>query len=225
MAYAETDPNGQLQVAAFRQHLQKLGRIEGSNVRIDLRYAADPAQVRALVVQLLGLGPDLMVANSNFVTATMQSEVHGTPLVFVSVSDPIGSGFVKDLARPSGNITGFANFEPSMGGKWLEKLLEIAPRVKRVGLMLHPEPPNFGYLKSAEAAAPALKIELTGLEVKSGNDIERAFAAFAGISNSAMIVVPNVVAFANSNLIVALAAPAIGCPRSIRSPITPRRAD
>jgi putative ABC transport system substrate-binding protein len=206
MAYAESDPNGQLQVAAFRQQLQKLGWIEGNNVQIDLRYAADPAQVRPLAVELLGLGPDLMVANSNFVTATLQSEVRGTPLVFVSVSDPIGSGFVKELARPGGNITGFANFQASMGGKWLEKLLEIAPRVKRVGLMLHPEPPNFGYLKSAEAAARALKIELSGLEVKSGNDIERAFAAVAGTSNSAMIVVPNVVAFANSNLIVALAA-------------------
>jgi putative ABC transport system substrate-binding protein len=206
MAYAENDPNGQLQVAAFRQHLQKLGWTEGNNVRIDIRYATDPPQVRALAVELLGLGPDLMVANSNFVTATLQAEAQGTPLVFVSVSDPIGSGFVKDLARPGGNITGFANFQSSMGGKWLEKLLEIAPRVERVGLMLHPEPPNFGYLKSAEAAAPALKIELTDLQVKSGNDIERAFAAFAGKPNSAMIVVPNVVAFANSNLIVALAA-------------------
>jgi putative ABC transport system substrate-binding protein len=85
-------------------------------------------------------------------------------LVFVSVSDPVGSGFVKDLARPGGNVTGFANFQPSMGGKWLETLREIAPRLERVGLMLRPEPPNIGYLKSAEAAAPSLKIKLVPLE-------------------------------------------------------------
>src|SRR2546427_8662987 len=83
-----------------------------------------------------------MVSNSNLVTTILQSEVHGIPLVFVSVSDPIGSGFVKSLARPGGNVTGFANFQPSMGEKWLEKLREIAPRDERIGLMMRPEPPN-----------------------------------------------------------------------------------
>jgi len=116
MAYKESDPNGQVQVEAFRQQLRKLGWMEGSNVQIDVRYAADdPAGIRALAVELLGRGPDLMVSNSNFVTSILQSEVRGIPLVFVSVSDPIGSGFVKDLARPGGNVTGFANFQPSMG--------------------------------------------------------------------------------------------------------------
>jgi putative tryptophan/tyrosine transport system substrate-binding protein len=96
-----------------------------------------------------------MVSNSNFVTTILQSEVRTIPLVFVSVSDPIGSGFVQDLARPGGNITGFANFQPTIGGKWLEKLHEVAPQVQNVGLVMHPEPPNFGYLKSAEAAGAA----------------------------------------------------------------------
>ena len=127
MAYTESDPNGQVQVAAFRQQLQKLGWVEGSSIQIDFRYAAaDPARIRALARELLGLRPDLMVSNSNAVTTILQSEVQGLPLVFVSVSDPIGSGFVKDLARPGGNVTGFANFQPSMGGKWLEKLREIS---------------------------------------------------------------------------------------------------
>jgi len=143
MAYKESDPNGQVQVQAFRQELQKLGWIEGRNVQIDFRYAADdPGRIRALAVELLGRRPDLMVSNSNLVTTILQSEVRSIPLVFVSVSDPIGSGFVKDLARPGGNVTGFANFEPSMGGKWLEKLREIAPQVERVGLLLRPEPPT-----------------------------------------------------------------------------------
>jgi putative ABC transport system substrate-binding protein len=207
MAYTASDPNGQLQVAAFREQLQKLGWVEGSNVRIDFRYAADdPTRIRALAVELLGLKPDLMVSNSNAVTTILQSEVRNIPLVFVSVSDPIGSGFVKDLARPGGNVTGFANFQPSMGGKWLEKLRETAPQVERVGLMLHPEPPNIGYLKSAETAAASLKIRLTRLDVHDRAEVERAFATFAGEPRGGLIIAPNVVTFANSNLIVALAA-------------------
>ena len=127
MGYAESDPNGQLQVTSFRQQLLKLGWVEGSNIRIDFRFAADdPERIRALAVELLGLGPDVMVSNSNVVTTILQSEVRTIPLVFVSVSDPIGSGFVTDLARPTGNVTGFANFQPTMGSKWLELLRQIA---------------------------------------------------------------------------------------------------
>src|SRR3954465_4570978 len=118
MAYTDSDPNGQVQVEAFRQQLQKLGWIEGRNIQVDFRYAADnPTRIRTLAVALLSLGPDLMVSNSNAVTTILQSEVHGIPLVFVSVSDPVGSGFVNALARPGGNVTGFANFQPSMGGE------------------------------------------------------------------------------------------------------------
>jgi putative ABC transport system substrate-binding protein len=206
MAYAESDPNGQVQFKAFREHLQKLGWTEGTNLRIDLRFGAgDPVRIRQLAKELLSLGPDLMVGNSNAVTTILQSEVHTLPLVFVSVSDPIGSGFIADLARPGGNITGFANFQASMGGKWLEKLLEIAPLVQRVGLVYHPEPPNFGYLKSAEAAAPPLKIKLEGLPVQSRAGIEQALETFAREPRGGLVIAPNVVTFANSSLIVALA--------------------
>ena len=206
MAYAESDPNGQMQVVAFREHLQKLGWTQGSNLRIDLRFGAgDPVRIRKLAKELLSLGPDLMVSNSNLVTTILQSEVRSLPLVFVSVSDPIGSGFVADLARPGGNVTGFANFQASMGGKWLEKLLEVAPRVNRVGLVYHPEPPNFGYLKSAEAGAPLLKIKLDGLPVRSKADIEQTLETFGRDPRGGLIIAPNVITFANSSLIVALA--------------------
>jgi putative ABC transport system substrate-binding protein len=127
-------------------------------------------------------------------------------VVFISVSDPVGSGFVKELAKPGGNITGFANFQPSMGGKWLEKLHEIAPQVERVGLLLHPESPNFGYLKSAQEAAPVLNMRLVSLPVHDRAEIEGAFATFTGDARSGLIVAPNVVSFANSALIVDLAA-------------------
>jgi putative ABC transport system substrate-binding protein len=207
MGYPETNPNARLQVTALRQQLQKFGWVEGDNFHIDFRYGADnPERIRALARELLGLGPDLMVSNSNLVTAILQSEVRSIPLVFVSVSDPIGSGFVTDLARPTGNVTGFANFQPSMGSKWLELLRQIAPQVERVGLMYFPEPPNIGYLKSAEAAAPSLDKKLVGLAVHSGPEIEAVLATFAAEPQGGLIVAPNVVTFANSDLIVALAA-------------------
>jgi putative tryptophan/tyrosine transport system substrate-binding protein len=207
MAYAENDPNGQTQVAALREQLQKLGWVEGTNIQIDVRYAKDhPGSIQQLARELVGKKPDLMVSNSNLVTTILQSEIHDLPLVFISVSDPVGSGFIKELAHPSGNVTGFANFQPSMGSKWLEKLREIAPQLDRVGLVFHPEPPNFGYLKSAQAAAPALNVDLIELSVHDRIEIERTLATFAGDAHSGLIVAPNVVTFANSLLIVALAA-------------------
>lgn len=207
MAYREDDPNGQLQIAAFRDHLPTLGWVEGRNLTVDVRYAkGDPSRARELAAELLRQGPDVMVSNSNLVTSILQTEVHAIPLVFISVSDPVGSGFIKELARPGGNITGFANFQPSMGSKWLEKLREMAPLVERVGLLLHPEPPNLGYLKSAQEAAASLRIGLADLSVHDAAEIEGAFATFAGEARSGLIVAPNVVSFANSELIVALAA-------------------
>ena len=207
MAYAEDDPNGQIQVEAFREYLASLGWVERTNVTIDVRYArGNPARARELATDLLRQQLDLMVSNSNLVTTILQTEVRTIPLVFISVSDPVGSGFVKELARPGGNITGFANFQPTMGSKWLEKLHEVAPQVERVGLLLHPEPPNLGYLKSAQEAAPSLNIRLADLRGHDSAEIESALATFAGESRSGLIVAPNFVSLANSQLIVALAA-------------------
>lgn len=207
MAYTEDDPNGQIQIGAFRESLPALGWIEGRNILVDVRYAAgNPARARELAVELLRQGLDLMVSNSNLVTSILQAEVRTIPVVFISVSDPVGSGFVRELAKPGGNLTGFANFQPSMGSKWLEKLHEIAPRSGCVGLLLHPEPPNFGYLKSAQEAAQTLNTRLVDLRVHDRAEIERALAAFAGDGGGSLIVAPNVVSFANSALIVELAA-------------------
>ena len=205
MGYTERDPNAQLQVAAFRQQLQKFGWVEGSNLVIDFRYAADDAdRIRTLARELLALAPDVMVSNSNLVTTILQSEIHTIPLVFISVSDPVGSGFVTDLARPTGNVTGFANFQPTMGSKWLDILRQIAPHVDHAGLLLHPEPPNFGYLKSAEDAAPSFNIELVSLPVQGQADIESALGTMSAKPNAGLVVAPNAVTFANSNLIIAL---------------------
>ena len=207
MAYTEDDPNGQIQIGAFRESLPALGWIEGRNILVDVRYAAgNPARARELAIELLRQGPDLMVSNSNLVTSILQAEIRTIPVVFISVSDPVGSGFVRELAKPGGNLTGFANFQPSMGSKWLEKLHEIAPQSGCVGLLLHPEPPNFGYLKSAQEAAQTLNLRLVDLRVRDRAEIERTLSAFAGDGGGSLIVAPNVVSFANSALIVEQAA-------------------
>ncbi len=208
MGYKESDPEAQALVAAFRQELQKLGWTEGRNIQIDVRYATDdPDQVRALAVDLMGLKPDLMVSNSNFVTAILQAEVRTVPLLFISVGEPIGSGFVTNIARPTGNVTGFANYEPSMGSKWLETLREIAPRVVTVGFILHPETPaNVVLLKAAEAAAPLLNVKVAALGVHNADEIAREVSAFAAEPNRGLIICPHAVTFANGDLIVALSA-------------------
>ena len=208
MGYKESDPVAQSLVAAFRQELQKLGWTQGRNIAIDVRYATDDRnQIRALAVELMGLKPDLMVAHPNFVTSILQAEVRTVPLLFIGVGDPIGSGFVTNFARPTGNLTGFATNEPSMGSKWLEILREIAPQVEHVGFMLAPEgPANVGFLKAAEAAAPSLKVRLTALGVHSADEIERSVSAFAAEPNRGLIIAPTAVTFGNNKLIVELAA-------------------
>jgi putative ABC transport system substrate-binding protein len=208
MPFKESDPVAQSLVAAFRLELQKLGWTQGRNVAIDVRYATnDRNQISALAVELMGLKPDLMVANSNFVTAILQAEVRTVPLLFIGVGDPIGAGFVTNFARPTGNVTGFATNEPGMGSKWLETLREIAPRVEHVGFVHAPDgPANIGFLKAAEAAAPSLKVRLTALGVRSADDIARSVSAFAAEPNRGLIIAPTAVTFVNSKLIVELAA-------------------
>jgi putative tryptophan/tyrosine transport system substrate-binding protein len=208
MGLKESDPVAQTLVAALQQGLQKLSWTQGRNIAIDVRYATDDReQIRALAVELMGLKPDLMVSNANLVTAILQAEVRTVPLLFIGVGDPIGAGFVTNLARPTGNVTGFATNEPSMGSKWLATLREIAPQVEHVGFMLAPEgPANVGFLKAAEAAAPSLKVRLTALGVHSTDEIERSVSTFAAEPNRGLIIAPTVVTFVNSKLIVELAA-------------------
>ena len=207
MGYAETDPSAQAQVEALRQELQKLGWEEGRNILIDVRFpAADAGRVRAVLTELMSLAPDVLVTNTNLVTAVVQAEVRTIPIVFISVGDPVGAGFVSDEARPTGNLTGFANWRPSLGEKWLELLKEIAPQVERVGILMYPEEPiNVRFFKSAEAAAPALKVKPVALGVHDADEIKRALTAFGAERNGGFIVIPHAVTLINRDLIVALA--------------------
>jgi putative ABC transport system substrate-binding protein len=158
-------------------------------------------------MELMTLAPDLMVSNTNLVTTIVQAEVRTIPIVFISVGDPVGSGFVSNEARPNGNLTGFANWESSISGKWLELLKEIAPDVERVGFMMEPQTPILvRFFKSAETVAPSLKVKLAPLNVRDADEIERSLAAFAAEGNGGLIISPSAVTFSNRDLIIVLAA-------------------
>jgi putative ABC transport system substrate-binding protein len=209
MGYAATDPAAQAQIAALRQGLQKLGWEEGRNIHVDVRFpGGDVSAVRTSLTELMRLTPDVLVTNTNLVTAAVQAEVRTIPIVFIFVGDPVGSGFVSDDARPNGNLTGFANWDsPAITGKWLELVKEVAPQVERVGFLLHPETPALiRYFKSAEASASALKVKLVALGVHDAAEIERALIAFAAEGNGGLIVGPHAVTLTNRDLIVAMAA-------------------
>jgi putative ABC transport system substrate-binding protein len=140
MGYPEGDLQGQANLAAFREGLQHHGWVEGRNIRVDYRWAGgDADKARRFAKELVGITPDVIVPSTNQVTAILQQETRTIPIVFVFVGDPVGSGFATSLSRPDGNLTGFADFEGSIAGKWLEILTEIAPDIRRVGAILHPE--------------------------------------------------------------------------------------
>src|SRR5713226_3930613 len=140
IGYAENDPETQARLAAFRQGLEHLGWTEGRNVRIDYRFApAGPDQAQRFAKELVALRPDILVGNSTPATVALRYETPTIPIVFVGVSDPLGSGFVASIARPCGSTTGFTNFEPSLIGKWLAMLKEIAPGITRAAVIFNPK--------------------------------------------------------------------------------------
>ena len=168
-----SDPEEQLRLAAFEDGLQKLGWAEGHNIHIDTRFPTGIDQYQPLAKQLVAEHPEVIFAQSTPVTAALQRETRTIPIVFVAVSDPIGSSFVASLARPGSNITGLLYYEASIAGKWLAILKEIAPRLTRAALMANPKTTPYDYfLRGAEAAAPSLAIELLPSPVENAADIE-----------------------------------------------------
>jgi putative tryptophan/tyrosine transport system substrate-binding protein len=177
-------------VSPFIQALADLGWIDGRNVRMDLRWGgADINRIRAFAQELIGLQPDIIVGNSTPVAVALQRATRTIPIVFVNVGDPVASGIVARLDRPSGNITGFANLEATLGGKWLELLLEIAPGLNRVAIMFNPDTaPASAYLPPLEAAARSLKVEPIIARVRSDVEIETAIMAVAGEPGGGLVV-------------------------------------
>src|SRR5262244_2477863 len=206
MGYPEGDPQAQANVTALLEGLQNLGWIEGRNVQIDYRWAGgDPDKARTSARELIAAMPDVMLSSTNQVTGIVQQETQTIPIVFAFVGDPVGSGFAASLARPGKNITGFANFENSIGGKWVELFKEIAPRAGRVGFVFNPDAAPNDFFHAAEAAAPSLGIKLAALAVRDASDIEQGIAAFASEPGGGLIVAPHAVTLGNRKLIIELA--------------------
>jgi putative ABC transport system substrate-binding protein len=195
MAHAETDPEYRDYLAAFREELQKLGWTEGRNIQIDTRWGAlDDAEVRLRSAnELIALQPDLIITQNTPPTATMLQQTRVVPVIFVIVADPVGSGFVSNVARPGGNATGFMIMEPTIASKWLELLKEIAPRINRVAFSFNPATTPYRdiYLKPFKAAALSLAVEATAAPVHDVSDLEAIFAEEARRLNSGVIIMPD----------------------------------
>jgi putative tryptophan/tyrosine transport system substrate-binding protein len=193
MSYDENDPLGKIRYSAFTQALVDLGWADGRNVRMDLRWAGGATnRMRALAQELVGLQPDIILANSTVPTIALQRETRTIPIVFVNVSDPVGSGIVAALNQPGGNITGFGYLEPSLGGKWLELLSEIAPGLKRVAIMFNPDTaPISAYMPSFEAAALSLKVVPIVASVHDDVEIETAIIRLGREPGGGLVVMPD----------------------------------
>jgi ABC-type uncharacterized transport system substrate-binding protein len=183
---------------AFREAIAKLGWIEGRNLRIDLRAgASDPNQIRAAAAELVGLAPDAIVTSTVAATRAMQQQTQSIPIIFTGVGgDPVAARIVESIARPEGNTTGFTNLFNSISGKWMELLKEAAPRVARVALIFNPAfsigalTGGDGYIAHAEAAAPALGVQLIKMPVRNDLELARAIDAFGGEQNGGLLVLP-----------------------------------
>ena len=204
---SQTDPETKRRIEVLVQKLRELGWAEGRDVRFDYRFSPEVERMGVYAAEIVELRPDVIVVNSNPFLAALRQVNRTIPTVFVQVADPVGSGFVDSLARPGGNLTGFSNFEAEIGGKWLELLKEIAPRVTRALVLLNQETAaNVALLRAAEAAAPSLQINVTAAGVHNTGEIEQAIVTFAQEPNGGLIVIPHVVMAPAVDRIAALAA-------------------
>jgi putative tryptophan/tyrosine transport system substrate-binding protein len=205
---AESDPEAQARTAAFRQELEALGWTEGRNIRIDYRFAGgNAARVQAYAAELVNLSPDLIVAHSSPVVAALKQATSTIPIIIAVVNDPLGQGFVASLARPGGNITGFAFIEFTMVGKWLELLKEMAPGVRRVALMFNPQTaPYYAiYLREFGTVPATLAGELAAAPVRDEAEVEAAIAALANEPPGGLIAAGDPFISAHRALIARLA--------------------
>jgi len=192
MGWDEAAPAAKGVLPTLTQRLRKLGWTEGSNIQLDVRWAAGNVdRMRAFAKELVELGPDLILVSTTPATAALQQETRTIPVVFVTVSDPVGAGFVESLSRPGANITGFINLEPTLGGKWLELLKEIAPGIGRVAIMFNPDTAPKGglyFLPSFEAAARSLNVAPITTPVHSEAEMETAITMLGREPRGGLVV-------------------------------------
>jgi putative tryptophan/tyrosine transport system substrate-binding protein len=209
MNIAADDPEAQARMTAFVQELAQLGWMAGKNVKIDSRWSAgDNQRLGKYAIELIALAPDVILANSSQSVAALMQASRVVPIVFASVADPVGAGFVESVGRPGGNVTGFMNFEYSISGKWLELLKEIAPRLTRVAVLRDAAiAAGSGQLGAIQLAATQLGLELRPVGMHDASEIERGLAAFASSPNGGLIVTASPLAgTVHRDLVIALTA-------------------
>jgi putative tryptophan/tyrosine transport system substrate-binding protein len=207
--FSAADPEAQARIAVLQQGLKELGWMEGRNLSIEFRWGTGGAeQMRKFARELIDLKPDLILGMTTPAVTALVQETNSIPIVFVNIVDPLGRGLISNMARPGGNITGFLNFEFSMGGKWLETLKQIAPAVKRVGLLFNPNTAPFAasFVRVVEDAAPSFGIEPIAIEAHDDGELERTVADFAAKPAGGLIILPDAFTTGHRDLIVALAA-------------------
>lgn len=210
MSPPEDDPEGQMRATLIRKGLERLGWIEGRTIQIDFRWAGgDVARANGYAAELVGQKPDVIIANSTLCLKAVRNATSTIPVVFVVVGDPVGQGFVSNLAHPDGNITGFTAFEFEIGGKWLEMIKTVAPDVRRVAFIFNPEaglPYADKFIQSIKATAPTYDAEPLVSPVRNTTEIERAIGQVGSGANGALIVNPDAFTSSNRGLIISLAA-------------------
>jgi putative ABC transport system substrate-binding protein len=208
MALDENDPEVKLRYSAFTQVLADLGWADGRNAQMDCLWAGgDSNRMRALARELVGLQPDIILADSTAATIALQRETQTIPIVFASIGDPVTTGIVTRLDRPNGNITGFANVEPTLGGKWLELLSDIAPGLKRAAIIFNPDLPAVSaFMPSLEMAAPSLKVVPIIAPVRSDVEIETAIIGIGREPGGGLVVIPDIFTAAHRAPIISTAA-------------------
>lgn len=207
IAWPEDSPSTRAAVTSFTETLARLGWIDGRNIRVEYRYAAgDPARFKAYAAELVALSPDALVASLTPGLAALREQTQKIPIVFVLVADPVGQGFVQSLAKPGGNITGFSSFDPTLLGKWLEMLKEVAPGLNRVTVIVDPATsPAAMYDAAIAPAAASLGIEVTFAEVHDLAAIEMAMAAQARLPGGGLISAPGAFTQSRVQAIAAMA--------------------
>jgi putative tryptophan/tyrosine transport system substrate-binding protein len=207
MGMDAADPAGQAEVKAFEQGLQELGWIEGRNLHVEYSWAGDePGRFQASAKELVASKCEVIVARTTPVVAALLKETRVTPIVFTYVFDPVGSGFVRNFARPGGNVTGFQTFEPTIVGKWLQLLLEMAPSVRRIGFVYNPSTVPPALLRAFETFAPSAQAPLVATPVREAAEIDTVLAELARRPGGGLIMVADNFIDANHAQIIALAA-------------------
>jgi ABC-type uncharacterized transport system substrate-binding protein len=206
---AANDSEAQARVAAFQRGLKELGWREGRNLHIDFRWSTgDTTEMATFAKELAELKPDLIVGMTTPAVAALVQETKTVPIVFASIVDPVGRGFISNMARPGGNVTGILNFEFSMGGKWLETLMQVSPAVNRIAILFNPEAAPFApsFVRVIEESALSIGVEPIAVAVHDDAELERTVADFAAKPAGGLIVLPDVFTVGHRDLIVALAA-------------------